>query len=273
MGPHIKTALISVGVAAAALAFGVGAAQAEGADETTVPAETVPAETAVLPETAVPADLGASMVPMECALLAAGVERQTATFTIGPEGCEGEVGPISFSAFSLPGGMREPHEDQVLIAHHAANGAYYGAGSYELTVDMGAPCNWQTDLYYGVDLMPTFRGLIAYDFDEREVCGEGTTTTTSLVAAGGATTTTTTTSVPTRTVAQATTTTTTTTTTTVAAVGGAAPSTSVASAGPVPVPDVDGRTLPSTGSSEMSVLAMLAGVLVAAGLFVRRLAR
>ena len=261
MGPHIRTALISVGVAAAALAFGVGAAQAEGTDETTVPAET-----------AVPPDLGASMVPMECALLAAGVERQTATFTIGPEGCEGEVGPISFSAFSLPGGMREPHEDQVLIAHHAANGAYYGAGSYELTVGMGTPCNWQTDLYYGVNLMPTFRGLIAYDFDEREVCDEETTTTTSLVAAGGATTTTTTTSVPARTVAQATTTTTT-TTTTVAAVGGAAPSTSVASAGPVPVPDVDGRTLPSTGSSEMSVLAMLAGVLVAAGLFVRRLAR
>ena len=82
MGPHIRTALISVGVAAAALAFGVGAAQAEGADE-----KTVPAETAVPGETAVPPDLGASMVTMGCVLLAAGVERQTATFTIGPEGC------------------------------------------------------------------------------------------------------------------------------------------------------------------------------------------
>lgn len=263
MAPHIRTALISVGFAAAALAFGTGGAYAEGTADTTVPAETTVSE-----DTTVPEDTGALAEAVECELLAAAVDRETATFTVGPEGCEGEVGPISFSAFFLPGGMREPHEDQVLIAHHQANGAMYGAGSYELTVSMGTPCNWQTDLYFGVNLMPTFRGLIAYDFDEREVCQEETTTTTTSV---GETTTTTTTTIPVQ--AAATTTTTTTTTTIVAAAGGAAPSTSVASAGPVPVPRIDGRTLPSTGPSEVSVLALLAGILVAAGLFARRLAR
>lgn len=214
----------------------------------------------------------------DCVLLAADVERDTATFTVGPQGCEGEVGPISFSAFFLPGGMREPYEDQELIAHHESNGAFYPSGNHELTIDMGTPCNWQTDLYYGVNLTPKFRFLIAYDFDEREVCAEETTTTTTTVdQSGGGTTTTTPTTTSTTT---STTTTTvvddgrgaTTTSTSVADAGGETTTTSVVSAGPVPSA-TDGDTLPATGPSDTAVLTLLGGLLVGAGVLTRRLAR
>ena len=207
----------------------------------------------------------------ECELLAADVERHTATFTVGPEGCEGEVGPISFSAFFLPGGMREPYEDQVLIAHHESNGTFYGEGSYELTLDIGTPCNWQTDLYFGVNERPKFRFLIADDFDEREVCAEETTTTTTIVDQSPAGAITTTTAVD-DTGGQTTTSTTTTTTTVVGESGGETTTTLAASAGPLPGQDTGG-TLPLTGSSNTIVLALIAGALVCAGVLTRRLAR
>lgn len=85
-----------------------------------------------------------------CSVVASTVVRGTATFTVGPQGCTGEVGPISFSTYSLPGGHVLPYADQVLFAHAAGNGASYGAGTYTLTAAL-PECSWQADLYWGVD--------------------------------------------------------------------------------------------------------------------------
>jgi LPXTG-motif cell wall-anchored protein len=84
-----------------------------------------------------------------CEVVAADVEGGTATFTVGPEGCTGEVGPISFSTYELPSGQILPYEDQVLIAHADGNGSVYSAGTYTLNASLGAALNWQADLYYG----------------------------------------------------------------------------------------------------------------------------
>jgi LPXTG-motif cell wall-anchored protein len=203
-----------------------------------------------------------------CVWVDALVVRGNATFTIGPAGCDGEVGPISFSAFELPDGNRLPLESQVLIAHHPDNGASYSEGLHSLTLDIGAPCNWQTDLYLGNSTAPVYGDMVmAADYLEGQVCEDETTTTTTTTEAtevdsggpvttdvgqaGGATTTTVTTSAPTTTTA----TTTARTPTTTQSVGGA------------------GGTLPQTGPNETLMVSLLGGALVGLGALARRVAR
>src|SRR5262245_65489873 len=66
------------------------------------------------PTTAASVDVSVTAVP--CEIVDSEVDSELATFTVGPEGCTGEVGPISFSTYELPGGQILPYEDQVLIA-------------------------------------------------------------------------------------------------------------------------------------------------------------
>ena len=92
---------------------------------------------------------GETSAAAPCAIVDADVESGTAMFTVGPADCTGQVGPISFSTYSLPSGQIQPYEDQRLIAHSAQNGRSYGAGTYTLTASLGAALNWQADLYMG----------------------------------------------------------------------------------------------------------------------------
>lgn len=87
--------------------------------------------------------------PEPCRMVESRVERGTAEFTIGPEGCKGKVGPVSFSTYKLPGGTVEPFDEQVLHAHSPDNGASYGEGTYTLSASIDDLCAWQSDLYRG----------------------------------------------------------------------------------------------------------------------------
>jgi LPXTG-motif cell wall-anchored protein len=128
------------------------------------------------------------------------VESGTATFTVGPDGCAPEVGPISFSTYSLPSGQILPYEEQVLIAHAAGNGSFYGAGSYTLTASLGDALNWQADLYFGESVdQPPHPNMIAVDAQTGVVAAAPTTTPTTTTPATTAPTTT----APTTTVAVA----------------------------------------------------------------------
>ncbi len=276
-------------LAAAAGLVAIGLAVAPGG---------VRADDSPSPVPAVEAEPPAEAAP--CALQSASVDRGTATFTVGPEACEGEVGPFSFSAFELPGGWRVPFADQELIAHHGANGSTYGAGSYTVTLELGDVCNWQTDLYRGDSAVPVFGDkLIDADYLEGRVCDTETTTTvaaetggptTSVAGEGGSATTTTTVADDRGGDTTTTTTTTASTTTTVSDQGGATTTTSVAgeSGGPTTTTDADSggptttqavgdtggtRTLPQTGPDETLMIGVLGGALLGLGALARRLAR
>ena len=84
-----------------------------------------------------------------CTFEASRVIENYAEFVIGPPGCEGEVGPISFSSYNLPGGQLQPYSEQVLIDHAEGSGEMYGEGLHTMGVSLGTACNWQTDLYRG----------------------------------------------------------------------------------------------------------------------------
>jgi hypothetical protein len=102
--------------------------------------------------TAIAADAPPVAAAEPCQIVDADVESGTAMFTVGPAGCSGEVGPISFSTYSLPSGEIEPYADQLLIAHSDANGRSYGAGTYTLRASVGDALNWQADLYMGASI-------------------------------------------------------------------------------------------------------------------------
>jgi hypothetical protein len=244
-----------------------------------------------------------------CVLTSAWVDRGTASFTVGPVDCDGPVGPLSFSAFELPGGMRVPYDAQELIAHHPDNGSTYPAGSYSLTLEIGDPCNWQTDLYRGGSAVPFFGDkLVVADYVENRDCTDETTSTTSPTSTSTTSTTSTTspttTSPTTTTVAGGSgeTTTTvaggsggTTTTTTDAASAGptttdvesAGPTTTdAASAGPTTTQSVRGNgatspagrsaptgSLPTTGPTDTLLIGLLGGTLIGLGTLARRVTR
>jgi len=118
----------------------------------------------VPPTTAPATELATSATVAACEVTAADVDGGTATFTVGPDGCTTEVGPISFSTYALPGGDVLPYEDQVLIAHAAENGSFYAAGLHTLTASLGDAMNWQADLYFGEsDNQPPHPNMIAVD--------------------------------------------------------------------------------------------------------------
>src|SRR5215211_1604980 len=115
-------------------------------DDHMIPAHMIRAATIVaigIGATAIAADAAPVAAAEPCEIVDADVESGTAMFTVGPAGCSGEVGPISFSVYSLPSGEIEPYADQVLIAHADANGRSYGAGTYTLTASVGDALNWQ----------------------------------------------------------------------------------------------------------------------------------
>jgi LPXTG-motif cell wall-anchored protein len=217
-----------------------------------------------------------------CTLTDASVVAGVVSFTIGPEDCEGSVGPLSFSAFELPGGLRVPFEEQELIAHHPDNGSMYPEGTYTLTLELGDACNWQADLYWGESRTPVFGDdLIVADYREGETCIADTTTTTTEVSGGGGggggDTTTTTTEVSGGGGDGGETTTTTTaddvdnagptpTTTDSGQAGGATTTTQTGGGG-------GGRTLPRTGPADMMMTSLLGGVLIGLGGLARRAAR
>jgi hypothetical protein len=176
----------------------------------------------------------AAAVP--CGIVDADVESGTAMFTVGPAGCTGEVGPISFSTYELPSGQLEPFAEQVLIEHSDANGSSYGAGTFTVTASLGAALNWQADLYMGDSIdQPPQPDVIAVDAQT------GITAATQTTVASGPS---------------------------VAALSGSQVQTLV----PGQTPSDDGE-LPLTGSSApLRVLTIAAGV-TAAGLAMRRLVR
>ncbi len=66
----------------------------------------------------------------------------TATLKLPADACPVEV---NFTSYSLPGGMAQPFDKQVLYRNVTAT---YGPGTHTITV--GLPqCTWQTDLYIG----------------------------------------------------------------------------------------------------------------------------
>lgn len=199
-----------------------------------------------------------------CVVTASSVQGGTATITVGPEKCDVPVGPISFSAYDLPGGERWPYDEQELIAHHVANGSTYTAGLHTLTLDFAVPCNWQTDLYFGgSETNPSFGDrLLNSDWVENQVCVAETTSTTIASETAGPTTTT-------------------------AIVGGdGGETTRTAVAGAVPTNQVAGDSgataranpagspaLPATGPTETLMIGLLGGALLGLGTLARRVAR
>jgi hypothetical protein len=140
--------------------FGAAQGVSAGAPDTSAPPTTSP--TTSPPSVAVSTGVPATVIP--CEIVDSDVEGGYATFTVGPEGCSGEVGPISFSTYDLPNGQIMPYEDQVLIAHAEGNGAMYAAGTYTLTASLGAALNWQADLYFGMsDDQPPHPNMIDVD--------------------------------------------------------------------------------------------------------------
>src|SRR5215211_6973995 len=75
------------------------------ADDSSTPS-TSETPSSVPPTTAPATEVAASEITT------ADVDGGTATFTIGPDGCTTQVGPISFSTYELPGGEMLPYEDQ-----------------------------------------------------------------------------------------------------------------------------------------------------------------
>jgi len=110
-----------------------------------------------------------------CQVVASSVVGGTATFTVGPFGCDGRTPPLSFSTYTLKNGLIEPFTSQVAFAHAAGNGATYGAGSYTLEAPL-PDCNWQADLYIGPSqpsaphIHPLNGMNVGWDFKERQVC-------------------------------------------------------------------------------------------------------
>ena len=215
----------------------------------------------------------APLPSVPCAVTASSVQGGTATITVGPDGCDVAVGPISFSAFNLASGERWPYDTQELIAHHSDNGSMYTAGFYTLSLNFAVPCNWQTDLYFGgSESNPSFGDrLLNSDWVENQVCVDETTPTTIASETGGPT------------------------TTAVGGDGGETTTTLVASAGPTtslgaslgPASQVAGAggaaaqaspagnptALPATGPTETLVFGLLGGTLVGLGTLARRVAR
>ena len=126
--------------------------------------------------TALAADPGIASASSPCQVLDADVESGTAMFTIGPAGCTGEVGPISFSTYDLPNGQIEPYADQRLIDHSDQNGRSYPAGTYTLTASLGDSLNWQADLYMGDSIdQPPHHEMVAVDAQTRVTSATQTT--------------------------------------------------------------------------------------------------
>ena len=236
------------------------------AEETSTPS-TSETPSSVPPTTAPATDLAASTTVAACEITTADVDGGTATFTVGPDGCTTQVGPISFSTYELPGGEVLPYEDQVLIAHAAGNGSFYGAGSYTLTASLGDAINWQSDLYFGEsDNQPPHPHMIDVDAQVGQVApASGTVAPTTAPTTAPPTTT------PQTTVALA-------PPVTVVANASATvvviPSEQAAQAGPTTTTTVGPvSTLPATGSNSTPVMLTTAGALTVVGLATRRLAR
>jgi len=171
-----------------------------------------------------------------CAIVDADVESGTAMFTVGPAGCTGEVGPISFSTYALPSGQIQPYADQVLIAHSDQNGRSYGAGTYTLTAALGETLNWQADLYLGDSIdVPPQPHPFAVDA-QTGVTSATQTTIPSQPSVDGLT------------------------------------GTEVQSLAPAPAQQDQGGSLPLTGGAPARVLVIAAGV-TAAGFAIKRLSR
>jgi hypothetical protein len=259
--------VVAIGFASVGL-LGVVDAAAYAYQTDTPPDSTTPESTAPEPTTP-PSSSAPSVGALDaapCALVAATVDGGTASFTVGPQDCFGEVGPISFSSYELPSGDRRPFEDQVLIAHAAANGSFYAVGSYMLSASLADAACWQSDLYFGQsDDHPPIPNLIAYDYHECEAPAATTTPTTSnpTVVVGPA-------AAPPEDPEP-------TTTVLVAGAGGTvglSPTTTVqvASAGPTTSVAPEAQTLPKTGQSTLILLTSAAGA-TGIGLLARRLGR
>jgi hypothetical protein len=220
----------------------------------------------------------------ECTVVDGAVDGGTASFIVGPEGCVGQVGPISFSTYDLPSGVRKPYEAQVLIAHAVGNGGFYSAGSYVLSASLADASCWQSDLYFGQsDDQPPLPQLIAYDYHECDVVPSSSSTTTTTTTTTSTTTTTTTSpaALSSSTTSPPVPVTTPTavgpdsgTATTQPAAVALAPTTAprVASAGPTTTAAPGAQTLPATGQSTV-VLLTIAAAGTGIGLLTRRLAR
>jgi LPXTG-motif cell wall-anchored protein len=147
------------------MALGAATAAAQTSD-TSVPPTTEPVDDTTPPSTVE----AAASTQSTCEIMTADVDGGTATFTVGPDGCSPQVGPISFSTYELPSGQITPYEDQVLIAHADGNGSVYGAGTYTLTASLGAALNWQADLYFGESIdQPPHASTIAVDAQTGQV--------------------------------------------------------------------------------------------------------
>ena len=235
-----------------------------------------------------------TLAPPVCSVLDAEVDGGTAVFTVGPAGCTGQVGPISFSTYALPGGWRQPYEAQILIAHAAGNGTSYGPGTYTLSAPIGDVCNWQSDLYRSPsDDQPPLVRLLGYDYVEGRVCDAGPSSSTPATVATSSTS-----EVRPTTTLAGTTTMATTSTSLVGNAGGAATTTSVATttvataptqvrSGPPTVaaaPGLRGTTtseparsprtgsLPSTGPSLVMGIVAIALAALVLGALMRRVA-
>lgn len=125
------------------------------------------------------ANEGTPTTPVACVMEWSQVSGGLAVFSVGPETCNIELGPVSFSSYFLPSGHAKPWMAQQLHAHSPQNGGYYGPGTYQLSASTAALCNWQTDLYRGsgqsyAPHIHYLEGLnVGWDLSEGNVCDEG----------------------------------------------------------------------------------------------------
>ncbi len=122
------------------------------------------------------ANEGTPATPVACVMEWSQVWGDVASFIIGPSHCNTELGPISFSTYTLPSGHAKPWSTQRLHAHSPENGGYYGPGAYQLSAPTGSLCNWQSDLYRGTGQghaphIHYLQGLnVSWDLSEGNVC-------------------------------------------------------------------------------------------------------
>ena len=135
----------------------------------------------------VPTDSG-QRAAAPCHVVASRVAGAVATFTVGPNGCQGSAGPLSFSTYTLKDGRVLPFASQAAYSHSADNGIRYGAGTYSVTAPL-PECNWQSDLYLGSSQLSAphvhpINGMnVGWDYREGNICAPTPTKTPAQLVA------------------------------------------------------------------------------------------